>query len=385
MPPLLTESLAAALLGALVYVLGELGARTYLRLAKRNFVRPPNTAMRLHVDHEAMPLVGPVAESRYNADGERGDPLPRSWHDTARVLVMGGSIVECHFIDQDEQWPSVVQRELNRGDNAARLGARHVHVGNIGRSLVTCEHMVRMLTDTLHRYERLDVVVIMCGASDIVRWTERGASATYTGGPPPIGQLFAQHSEWPFGWSPRRGALRVFIGNLLHSLRPETTVREGAGRRMIRLRSMRANATTWIDEVPDTTAVLSHFEENLRRLIEVAGSHSKRVLIARQPWLAGELAAEEQAILWNFGLGNPHTEDLDTYFTLEVVNEFMRAVDGVEARVAEDLGVEQLDLMPRLEPSFKTYYDLLHFTPAGAEAVGQAVAEAILEGDRGDP
>ena len=34
--------------------------------------------------------------------------------------------------------------------------------------------------------------------------------------------------------------------------------------------------------------------------------------------------------------------------------------------------------MPVLERSFDTYYDFLHFTPKGAEAVGNAVASAIL-------
>jgi len=46
--------------------------------------------------------------------------------------------------------------------------------------------------------------------------------------------------------------------------------------------------------------------------------------------------------------------------------------------VADAVGVEQLDLMPLVECTLKNYYDFCHFTPAGALAVAQAVAAAII-------
>ena len=56
----------------------------------------------------------------------------------------------------------------------------------------------------------------------------------------------------------------------------------------------------------------------------------------------------------------------------------MAALDARAAQVAADVGVEQLDLMPLLEPSLKTFYDFVHYTPAGAATVAEAVAAAIL-------
>jgi hypothetical protein len=44
----------------------------------------------------------------------------------------------------------------------------------------------------------------------------------------------------------------------------------------------------------------------------------------------------------------------------------------------QELEVEQLELMPILEPSLKNYYDWLHLTPAAARTVARAVASAIL-------
>jgi hypothetical protein len=46
-------------------------------------------------------------------------------------------------------------------------------------------------------------------------------------------------------------------------------------------------------------------------------------------------------------------------------------------RVARELGVEQVDLMPVLEASLSSYYDFLHFTPAGSRQIAWHVAAAV--------
>ena len=56
----------------------------------------------------------------------------------------------------------------------------------------------------------------------------------------------------------------------------------------------------------------------------------------------------------------------------------MALLDARAARIAKELDVEQLDLMPILERSLNTYYDWLHLSPGGARAVAAAVAAAVL-------
>ena len=41
--------------------------------------------------------------------------------------------------------------------------------------------------------------------------------------------------------------------------------------------------------------------------------------------------------------------------------------------------MEQIDLLPLLERTGHTYYDFLHFTPGGAEAVGRVVAAHLVQ------
>ncbi len=51
-----------------------------------------------------------------------------------------------------------------------------------------------------------------------------------------------------------------------------------------------------------------------------------------------------------------------THSLLSLVND--RAVT-----IADELGIEHLDLMSVLTPSLENYYDFTHFTPAGARVV----------------
>jgi hypothetical protein len=57
----------------------------------------------------------------------------------------------------------------------------------------------------------------------------------------------------------------------------------------------------------------------------------------------------------------------------------MAQLDARAERIAGALGVEQIDLMPVLEPSLTNYYDYFHLTPAGARSVAAVVAQTLLQ------
>jgi hypothetical protein len=143
---------------------------------------------------------------------------------------------------------------------------------------------------------------------------------------------------------------------------------------------MRARATSRIDDIPDATPMLDHFGRHLARLLETATRHAQRVVLVRQPWLGGDILPEEEAMMWNFGLGRPYREEVTRYFTARAVDRLMTQVDARAAAVAERAGVQHVDLLHRLSRSRETFYDYLPFTPAGAEAVGRLVAEAVMAG-----
>ena len=147
-----------------------------------------------------------------------------------------------------------------------------------------------------------------------------------------------------------------------------------------RVRKMRARAPAFINEVPDATPMLERFERHLTALLRTAQAHVGRVVLVRQPWMGPHPSPEEEALMWNFGLGRPYREEVTTYFTPRVVDALMTQIDARATAVADALGIQHVDVRPALgEPKGK-FYDYLHFTPPGAELVGCAVAEALIAG-----
>ena len=364
--------------GAVAFVVAELLARLWLSKRGRYFVFKPGTTTLMQVDKETFPDLPPKVRFAINEAGERGGTPPRTWKDTYRVLVAGGSAAECYLLDQEASWPQVLQANLQ--PRASELGATRVHVGSISRSLVPCECIATMLRHSLPSYERLDLVVLMVGASDVVNWLEQKTPATLERGQMGIGRSFDVHPEGPFGWTLATLALRRIASFWYHRLGRPIEHREGAGKTIGKNRLMRANAREILDEVPDPTPMAEYFETCFRDMVTVAKDQAKRVLVVRQPWLAKEFTPEEQARLWNFGAGRPYVEEVTTYYAHHVVDSLMQRLDSAQVRVCGELEVEHLDLMPHLERSFDTYYDFLHLTPKGSKRVGELIGDRVADG-----
>ncbi|APR86413.1 Hypothetical protein A7982_11762 [Minicystis rosea] len=371
----ITQMLAGAMALPMV---AEGAARIALRRYGGYYRYVPNTRLHMSIDRAALPRLRPVARVEINRDGERGGPPPRDDEKALRALVVGGSAAECLFLDQDQTWGAVVERTLSEPRNLRALGVSRVHVGIVARAIVPCAHIDLSLQKMLPRYPKLDLVLVMVGASDVVSWMEQGLPRTFDHCPPDLDKLFEQHPEGPWGPALERTALRRIAASLYRNVRHPIAEIGGGGDWLHRTRKMRAEAERIIDEEPDATPMLDNFAQHLTALLHTAQSGATRVILVRQPWLGCDLGPEEQRLLWNFGLGRPYREKVTSYFSARVVDALMRRIDARAAAVADRMGVQHVDLLPDLERSARTFYDCLHFTPEGAETVGRLVADAIV-------
>ena len=82
--------------------------------------------------------------------------------------------------------------------------------------------------------------------------------------------------------------------------------------------------------------------------------------------------------MWHGGTGQAWQEEVSAFYSLEVLSDLMSQLDRRAAAIAQDLDVEQLDLIPVLEGGAHVYYDFFHATPAGARVIAAAVAEVML-------
>lgn len=363
---------------AVAGVIIELMVRRWLR-AGRYFVRRPRAGIRFSPDQTLFAGIEKEIVFGVNEYGERGNPVPKTGN-LFRVLIAGGSSVECWFSDQSTNWGAVLEKRLSTPENLGVFGADAVHVGNVGRSGVDVGSLRAILGKILPNYPRLDAIVLMVGASDAVRWME-------IGGPPdrPVQMLttaeaFDQNPERPFVWSVRQSGLAEVIRRFEPWLRRGPKNARGGGTWLHRARKMRGEATTLRHDPGDSRIVLEVYDRNFRELVALCKAKAPRVIIARQPWFQKDaFTPEEQALFWHGGVGKAFKATVSEFYSDAALFKLMGEIDAQSARVAEEMGVDQIDVRNGIEMSAQNFYDHFHFTPAGCGAVGELVAQAMIE------
>jgi lysophospholipase L1-like esterase len=364
----------------MILLSAEFAARWWLRFRSLYHVWPPGLRVRVYPDPDVFPELERIVRFEVNSDGERGDEIPRDGN-FYRILVAGGSAPEGYLLDQATSWPGALQRLLNRPEALSDLRAAKVHVGNISRSNIGSQALSLVLERVLPHYRRLDVIILMVGMSDVFRWLEIGTPRTLSSSIP-ASDVFVCHPEGPFGWTPRAMAsLQLLRRGQRRFLRPVKTVRRAASW-IGHARTRRARAREIRVAAPDPSPMLDHFERHFRRSLQIAKTYADWVLVARQPYLAKDsYTDEEQSHFYHGEIGKAYRpqKDADVFYSAEVTAKLMALIDSRAVLVADELGIEHLDLMPRLERSLKHFCDFAHFTPAGAGAVAEAVAMTILQ------
>jgi hypothetical protein len=365
-------------------VIAEVGIRWWLRHQGNYNVWPPYLRLELHPDPDVFPELERTVRVGINRDGERGGEPPASKDGFYRILVAGGSQTECALLDQATSWPGALESNLKKPEHLGILGTSRVHVGNIGLSGLSAAHLDVIFEHLLPRYEHLNAILINIGGNDVLHWLIRGAPISYHRGPILKRIAFSHHPEGPFGYTPRSTATAELMRRLHRRLLHPVKVRDRSGAWLGVARRMRAQAKEMRTSMPDPSGMLDDFEHHFRRIVEMAKDHADRVLIIRQPWFQKEhYTQEEEGHFWHGGVGDAFEGDnVTVFYSLEVVNIVIQQLDLRAAKVAKECHVENLNLMPLLEPSLKTFYDFHHFTPAGAAEVAAIIARTLLRPHR---
>ena len=377
-PALLTITLIflAAILVA------EYAARWWFRVQDKYWLWKPHFREEYGLVPAAFPKCPSPVRFIVNSDGERGYEVPRNVPKLYRILVAGGSAAESAILDQETSWPIVLQHILECPENLRKLGASHAHVGNIGKSGVGAELLDFILQRVLRRMGRFDVIMIMVGASDSLHWLHEG------GPPDPFRPITAETKmDNIFGWHPGSFRLRLRQMALTEVMRRVYGVvmrpvwrHKDIGGSLLRAGKMRENAEEVRTSVQHPEVVVDNFEVYFRKALKTAQAKTDRLIVVRQPWLAQPPQGEEQR--WHHlshgAVGNVFKEEIKVFYSTEVVCAVQQLIDERAERVARELGIECCDLRPLIEPTFDSYYDLYHFTPAGAAAAADIIANVVL-------
>jgi hypothetical protein len=368
--------LAATLLGAaVVLVFAEYLLRLYISRFGRPYYTLPFTKIEMNLHPECAPaLTDRKIRYEVNAEGERAGPVPRGDR-VYRVLVIGGSAAECRFLDQQKTWSAQLEKRLNTPDSLAALGVDTVHVGLMARSQLDSRGLLATVEHLRSTLPRLDLLIVMNGLSDPLRWLDSGAPSGKTAPVRDDVDYFDVCRATRYTW--RQPALVYYLlRRIVARFRVEKHGKTGT---MIAKESAARNSVKEFYRVQaDPSVMFESFRQNFAASLDMLQGKAERLLVIRQPWLDRTVfTPEEERSLWSGRVGKPG-EKPPRFVSHADLLEYCRKIDGIICQVAGERNLECLDLIPSLEPRIGIFYDHFHFAPAGAAAVADTIASAVL-------
>jgi lysophospholipase L1-like esterase len=300
------------------------------------------------------PKLDPVIVNTRNSLGFRGPEMPKDTAGRLTVITIGGSTTECHFLSDSMTWPFLLGRELADSVPGCWLN----NAGLDGQS--TFGHLV-LLNDYVKKL-RPNVVVFLAGINDVENSGPSFHDKLYERG------AFPDLPHWLFNNSEL-----VNVGvNLWRAAR-----------------ARRFNNTTNTMMVLDST----------RRLV-LPDSVWMRRIFAQTPYVMGygrrlnELA--DSCLHWNivpvfvtqpdlFGFGRDSMTgvDLGMYPVDSGVNgrllwSMLQKYNEVVRSMCRERGLPIVDLARTMPKNSLYFYDMSHFTNAGAAEVAGLMAPTLI-------
>ncbi|HLX67866.1 MAG TPA: SGNH/GDSL hydrolase family protein [Puia sp.] len=345
----------------MVFVLLEVALRIYnpfhFRLKGDRILLPINE--REIIVNRINPKLDPVIINTRNSLGFRGPEAPKDQAHALRVIAIGGSTTECHFLGDSLTWPYLLGKRLADSEPEFWLN----NAGLDGQS--TFGHIV-MLNDHVKQL-RPKMVIFLTGINDVE-----------TSGPSFHDKLY------------ERGAypdLKHFLFNNSEVLNLGLNFWRG-------WRARRFNNTTNGMMVLDSTRRLVLPDSVVRRRVQAQAAYLEgyrvRLNALADTCLAWHIVPVfiTQPDLFGFGRDSLTGTDLAAFPVEPSVNgallwQMLEEYNDVVRRLCEERHLPMIDLARLMPKNSQYFYDMSHFTNAGAAEVAGLLAPPVIRILRG--
>ena len=355
--------------------LAEAVARIAFPLPTRHYVWPPDATLEFKPDLGVLPGASPLSRYRTNAWGVRGRPVEDDG--AYRILMIGGSAVECVYLDQPKSFPALIEQKFN-----TRPGGRRVWVGNAAKSGLNSQDHVQELRNLLIDLPRIDAVVVMTGVNDVSA-TLRDDPAE-AARPVPEATLLARiyyayperSAHAPFFKRTGLWQLARRIGLAEEKLfPPPQLLADWTGRAIRTWREHRRSASRIRETPPDLAPALAAHRRDMSEMIAIARARGSRIVLVTQPalWRA-DLPPDLARRLWLGGVGPFMEETGHEYYSPGALAKALDAFNSVLLDEARARGAETFDLAVALSGDGSVFFDDCHVTESGSARVADLLA-----------
>ena len=316
------------------------------------------TNKQYHIKNDVIPALDPEITVTRNSLGFRGSNPPPNFGDYLTFFTVGGSTTQCFFLSDDKTWTARFGHRLEHS-------FRNVWFNNAGLDgHSTFGHLVLLEDHIRNLHPKL--VLFLIGVNDLDRDPYQEWDAENVKGrllfqsPTAFMKSLSAYSE-----------VASLIANLFRSL--------NAYKRGLLHQRIDLKALPYLDIPPadadrnlasHNPAFLQGFEERVKRLVADCRASNIEPVLITQPVLAGSGIDDVTKVdLARIYIG-PQNNGSTWWRLLEQYNDVTR-------RIGREQNVMVVDVGRRLPKSSRNFYDLVHYTNEGAQAIADILYQDL--------
>jgi lysophospholipase L1-like esterase len=349
------------LLISLTLVLGvcELILRVYnplgFRIKGNKIILPINKKEIIHHEH-GLGKLDKVVVHQSNSLGFRGPEPPADFSRALTIVTVGGSTTECFDLAEDKTWPHVLGVDLQRD-------FKHLWLNNAGLSgNSTFGHYI-LIQDYLVKLKP-KVVIFLVGINDLGIHDERDFDQRIHG-------FNARSLERFLASAAVHSELAAAALNLYRYYFPKSVMinnqndpQETDLQKLPPFEVSKAARAAMVKAHRDH--YLGPYKARLEKLITICRGHHMVPVLLTQP------------VLYGGGMDQTTGVDLDHRFVAKDMDgatawEVLELYNDVTRQVGREKGVLVIDLARQMPKNSLYFYDLMHYTNAGATKMAEII------------
>jgi lysophospholipase L1-like esterase len=312
-----------------------------------------------HIKNNRIKSLAPEVTITKNALGFRGANPPADFQNYLTIVSVGGSTTQCFFLSDDQTWTAQLGKKLEGSLSPLWIN----NAGLDGHS--TYGHLV-LLQDYIVPL-RPKVALFLVGANDVAASAlsdfdvENVRSGIQFSSPRAFIKSLSAYSEVVSLFLNMYRSLTAYQAGLIHSQIDLT--RQGY------LDVPEEEQKQFI--IKHTGKFLSDYEGRLRRIVEICRTAGIEPVFITQPLLTGFGTDDVTGV----DLARVKTEGREQ--SGKMYWDLLEAYNDKTRQVGRENGILVVDLARELPKTSRYFYDFLHYTPQGAEAIAAIINKSL--------
>lgn len=312
-----------------------------------------------HIKNDIIKSLDPEVTVVRNALGFRGANPPADFRDQLTIVTIGGSTTQCFFLNEDQTWTARLGQQLEKS-------FRPMWINNAGLDGHSTHGHLVLLEDYIVPL-RPKVALFLVGANDIA---------------------LGSFSEWD-SENIRSGihfkSFKAFVKSVsaysevaalgLNMYRSLTAYQAGLTHHQVDLQKQ---GYLDVSEEAEKAYIarysgqyLKDYEARLRRIIDICRREGIEPVLITQPMVAGFGTDDVTGVdLARVKAEGPQQTGKMYWELLEVYNDSTR-------QVGREKGILVIDLARQLPKTSRYFYDFVHYTPQGAQAIADILYQSL--------